>query len=80
MEINKIILVGYCTGVASVIAMTGVALHKIVNRHKEDTCLNASLKVSTIRDDTQDILINDCNERIKELNKRVDSLEKSNKK
>lgn len=79
MEINKKILVGYCIGVASIIAMTGVALHKITKR-RDDNNLNTLFKLINITDDAQNISIEKCNERIDKLNERVDSLEKSNKK
>lgn len=79
MEINKIFSVIGCTVAAGTIAVTGALLYKN-KKNKEEADLNAILKVLEIRGDAQDIRLNSCDRRIKKLNERIDSLEKSNKK
>ena len=76
MEINKIISISCGTAVAGIMAVTGVLLYK--KKEKDD--LNKILKLLEMRDDVQDIALDACNKCISKLNKRIDSLEKSNKK
>ena len=76
MEINKIISISCGAVTAGVMAVTGVLLYK----KKKEADLNAILKLLEMRDNVQDIALDACNKRISKLNKRIDSLEKSNKK
>ena len=76
MEINKIISISCGALTAGVMAVTGVLLYK----KKKEADLNAILKNLEMIDDVQNIAIDACTKRISKLNKRIDSLEKSNKK
>ena len=79
MEINKIISISCGTAVVGIMAVTGVLFYKS-KKKKEDADLNAILKNLAIIDNVQNMTLDACIKRISKLNKRVDSLEKSNKK
>ena len=79
MEINKIISISCGTAVAGIMAVTGVLFYKN-KKKKEDADLNDILKNLAMIDNVQNMALDACIKRISKLNKRVDSLEKSNKK
>ena len=79
MEINKIISISCGAVTAGVMAVTGVLLYKNKKKKEKDD-LNKILKLLSMTDDVQNIALDACIKRISKLNKRVDSLEKSNKK